>query len=63
MEYRVTWTIDILAGSPKQAAETALRIQRDQESLATIFEVVQWSPVQGRPVGKPYRVDLQKEKS
>lgn len=38
--YRVVWEIDICAGSPRQAAETALRIQRDAESTATVFEVI-----------------------
>jgi len=40
MSYRVIWTIDIDdADSPLEAAEEALRIQRDPDSIATIFEV------------------------
>jgi hypothetical protein len=35
----VSWTIDIEAGSPLQAAKQALAIQRDPESIATLFDV------------------------
>lgn len=38
-EYRVTWYIDIYAASPEDAARRALEIQRDPESIATIFDV------------------------
>jgi hypothetical protein len=37
--YRVTWVIDIEAESKQAAALTALRIQRDPSSIATVFEV------------------------
>ena len=40
--YRVTWTIDIEAddvNTPEEAARTALRIQRDAGSIATVFDV------------------------
>ena len=37
--YYVTWTIEIEATSPKVAAELALKIQRDAESIATVFMV------------------------
>ena len=39
MEYRVTWTIDIDAESPEEAAHLAHRIQLEKDSLATHFEV------------------------
>jgi hypothetical protein len=39
MEYRVTWEIDVHAKSPREAAREALRIQRDPESIATVFSV------------------------
>jgi len=39
MEYRVTWKIDIEADSPEEAAARALIVQRDPESIATVFEV------------------------
>lgn len=38
-EYHITWSIDIDADSPREAAELALKIQRDTESLATWFSV------------------------
>lgn len=37
--YKVTWVIDIEAGSPRKAAEQALAIQRDVFSTATYFTV------------------------
>ena len=37
--YRVTWEIDLDATSPRAAAREALRIQRDPESIATVFSV------------------------
>lgn len=39
--YRVTWSIDLDAESPKTAAEAALRMQRDETSIATFFEVAE----------------------
>ncbi len=38
-EYKVTWTVDVEADDPVEAAREALRIQRDPESVATYFEV------------------------
>jgi hypothetical protein len=40
-EYRVTWTIDIDADSPRDAAEFAHRIQTDPDSIALLFEVAE----------------------
>jgi hypothetical protein len=37
--YRVRWEIDILADDARAAAEEAQRIQRDPESIATVFEM------------------------
>lgn len=37
--YRVTWKIDIAADTPEEAAEEALRIHRDPESIATVFNI------------------------
>src|SRR6266511_245878 len=37
--YRVTWTIDVQAEDAFDAAQQALRIQRDRQSTATIFDV------------------------
>lgn len=38
-EYIVTWTIDIDADSPRDAAEQALAIQRRPSGGATVFQV------------------------
>jgi len=37
--YRITWEIDIDADSPREAAEQALIIHRNPESIATVFDV------------------------
>lgn len=37
--FKVRWEIDLAADSPEAAARQALEIQRDPNSLATIFEV------------------------
>ena len=37
--YYVTWSIELDATSPEVAAEMALDIQRDSESIATVFVV------------------------
>jgi len=37
--YRVKWEIDIEADSPEEAAKESLKIQRDPDSVATIFDV------------------------
>ena len=39
-EYHVVWEIDIFAESAEAAAAEALRIQRDPESTATVFDVL-----------------------
>ncbi len=39
--YLVTWRIDIDADSPEEAAAQALTIQRDIESTAAVFEVLE----------------------
>lgn len=41
MEFTVTWTINIDADSPTDAAKQALEIQRDPDSVATSFTVKQ----------------------
>lgn len=37
--YRVSWSIDLEAASANDAAQQALAIQRNPESIATVFEV------------------------
>ncbi len=39
-KYRVVWEIDIDSESPKDAAIKALEIQRNQYSIATVFNVI-----------------------
>lgn len=50
-EYRATWEIDVDAGSFREAAAEALRIQRDPHSIARVFTVT-------RADGASQRVDL-----
>lgn len=38
-QYYVEWRIDVWASSPEEAASLALDIQRDPDSLATVFHV------------------------
>src|SRR2546427_77361 len=38
-DYHVSWDIDLVADSPTDAARQALRIQRDPDSIATVFDV------------------------
>lgn len=45
--YRVIWRIDIQAESAVAAAERAREVQRDPESIASLFEVIE-CPVPGR---------------
>jgi hypothetical protein len=37
--YRVLWSIEVDTDSPYHAAVEALRVQRDPESIATVFVV------------------------
>ncbi len=39
MRYFVTWTMDIDADTPEEAARKAFKIHRDPESIATVFTV------------------------
>lgn len=38
-EYRVSWHIDVEAGSPEDAARHAREIQLNTDSIADVFEV------------------------
>ena len=40
-DYRVVWTIDIEADSALKAAQEALGVQRDKDSIATAFKVIE----------------------
>ena len=39
-DYVVRWEIDITADSPREAAKEALEIQRDSQSIAMAFDVI-----------------------
>jgi hypothetical protein len=49
--YKVTWTIELDAKSASDAAKQALEIQRDRESIATVFDVQE-------PSGNNVTIDL-----
>ena len=51
-EFRVTWEVDIEAGSAIKAARCALAMQRDIESSATFFTT------ENMQTGRKYNVDL-----
>lgn len=51
MNYTVTWTINVEAATPEEAAKEALSIQRDPESIAVFYEVTE-------PSGLKHDVDL-----
>lgn len=51
MLMHVSWTIEIEANTPWEAAAKALLTQRNRDSTATVFDVVD-------PQGKQHRVDL-----
>ena len=40
-EYLVTWEIQVKACTHREAAEEALKVQRDPDSIATVFFVVE----------------------
>ncbi len=48
--YRVTWTIDVFAPTPGDAARKALETQQREDSGATVFDVVE--------VKHTWRIDL-----
>jgi len=56
MEYHIKWEIEVEADSPLEAVQEALRIQRDPESMATIFEV---RPMIAEPDVDYISIDLQ----
>lgn len=48
MKYFIRWEIDIDADTPEAAAREALRIQRDPDSIATVFDVFDEDGVDNR---------------
>jgi hypothetical protein len=57
-EYRVGWCIDVQADSHEEAARKALAIQRDPESIATVFEAQRREVAPGAASSVPLSVDL-----
>jgi hypothetical protein len=55
VEYSIQWNIDLDAASPVKAAKEALKVHRDRESIATIFEVT------NKKSGTMFIVDLSSE--
>ncbi len=58
--YRVTWTIDVDANSAEGAAIEALKIHRDPESEATVFDVQKYNREDGwvNLMGASKRIDV-----
>jgi len=54
-EHNVTWTIDINADTPREAARQALDIQRDPFSTATMFTVYE------HRTGQTHQIDLEND--
>ena len=52
--FLVKWEIEIEAETPQEAAQKALEIQRDPESIANVFQVT-------HPSGWGCTIDLDKE--
>jgi hypothetical protein len=52
LEFRVTWDIEIEAGSAKEAAQEARTVQLTPGTSATVFDV--WA----HAAGKMYRINL-----
>lgn len=55
--YTVSWTIEVDAESPRAAAEHALHIQRDPDSIATQFDVT--DDESGREVSIDFHLEEQ----
>jgi hypothetical protein len=49
-KYRVVWEIDVDAESEREAAEQARDLQRDDESLSTVYSVYDCRTSKSEPV-------------
>ena len=56
--YNLKWEIDIEAETPEEAVQRALEIQRDSQSIATVFEVFEKTDTGLNYIGE---IDLLKE--
>lgn len=59
MEYRVTWTVDVDADTPLDAAVKARGMQTRPNTTATVFDVV--AREHGEDAGLPEEIDLSKD--
>lgn len=57
-EFRVSWAIDLTADTPRHAARLAREIQRDIDSLATVFTVANITDDGPSASGQPVTIDL-----
>lgn len=58
-EYRVVWEIDVDAESYEEAAKEAFNIQRDPDSTATVFTVIDSEAYQGGEPEAKKEIDIQ----
>ena len=58
--YHITWETDLEAETAEEAATKALAVQRNPESLATVFNVQEFEPVGAVTslMQEPVRIDL-----
>lgn len=56
MLYKVLWEIEIEAGSHEEAAKEALDLQKDPDSMATVFSVQELNDDM-LPIGKMVLID------
>jgi hypothetical protein len=59
-EYAVTWEIEVLAGTPREAAELARAAQLDPETTATVFAV---AALADRAAQEAETIDLAEEEA
>ena len=59
-EYHVEWAIELDADSPREAAQEALTIQRDPDSIAVVFDVIEFDVIEFGN-GESVRIDLLEE--
>ena len=57
--YRIEWEIELDADSPQEAAEKALAIHRNPNSMATVFDVTEFDAPDHRDSN--WRIDLSED--
>jgi len=62
VEYHITWKIEVDSESFEEAAQIALHIQRDPNSIATLFEVKDASGIiREVDIGDPRKAETESE--